>query len=424
MAGRRLYDLTTLVIWPGNRTGVPRVIRELAERAIDDPDTVFVYWTAHLGTFREVDPRVVLDSYGADDAFVRDESPRIRRARLTKFYGAGVASNLLIRLGAAGSLARRLALYRESEFVPVVPRADDVLLCFQGLWGNSAYIETLRRLHADGVAIVQMFYDMLPLVTPQWSGHSTAIFDEWVRATFPFTALVLSDSQHTTGDIGAWCGAHGVPLPRIETIRLGDGFTVRQAGDRGNLPDGVGERPFALTVSTIEGRKNHALLYYAYRLADERGIELPELVVVGKPWYRGWDIYRTMIDDPVAIRRITVLERLDDDGLAWLYEHCRFTIYPSHYEGWGLPVAESLAWGKPVITTAASSIHEIAGDLVDYVDDFSTDELLAAIVRMGDDAYLATATARARRYEPTSWDETFASVVRAVDSIPAAGAGG
>lgn len=67
-------------------------------------------------------------------------------------------------------------------------------------------------------------------------------------------------------------------------------------------------------------------------------------------------------------RLIVHLQSVTDDELAWYYKNCAFSIYPSMYEGWGLPVAESLSIGKYCIASGATSIPEIGGDLVDYFD--------------------------------------------------------
>ena len=85
----------------------------------------------------------------------------------------------------------------------------------------------------------------------------------------------------------------------------------------------------------------------------------------------GWatrDVLQQIHDDPVVRDRIIVLFDVSDEELSWVYRNCQFTLYPSHYEGWGLPVAESLVYGKYCICTNATSVPEVAGDLVDHHD--------------------------------------------------------
>ena len=139
---------------------------------------------------------------------------------------------------------------------------------------------------------------------------------------------------------------------------------------------------FLLCVGTIEVRKNHALLYSTYKLADERGIELPPMVIVGR---RGWlseDIYEVMTHDPQTRAKFVFLHDATDEELAWLYRHCEFTVYPSFYEGWGLPIGESLAYGVPCVASRTSSMPEVAGELIPYFSPSSADECLEAITAM------------------------------------------
>jgi glycosyltransferase involved in cell wall biosynthesis len=66
------------------------------------------------------------------------------------------------------------------------------------------------------------------------------------------------------------------------------------------------------------------------------------------------------------------LKRVGERSLGWLYRHCLFTVFPSLYEGWGLPVAESLAFGKFCISSDRGALPEVGGDLVEYLDPWDT----------------------------------------------------
>jgi glycosyltransferase involved in cell wall biosynthesis len=67
-------------------------------------------------------------------------------------------------------------------------------------------------------------------------------------------------------------------------------------------------------------------------------------------------------------QQVRVIHAPSDRELAWLYQNCLFTAYPSLYEGWGLPVGESVWFGKYCVASQATSIPEVCGDLLDYVD--------------------------------------------------------
>ena len=114
-------------------------------------------------------------------------------------------------------------------------------------------------------------------------------------------------------------------------------------------------------------RKNHGLLYQAWRrLILQFGAKIPPLVLAGRMGWATRDVLQQIHDDPVVRDRIIVLFDVSDEELSWLYRNCQFTLSVLHYEGWGLPVAESLVYGKYCICTNATSVPEVAGDLVDY----------------------------------------------------------
>jgi glycosyltransferase involved in cell wall biosynthesis len=154
----------------------------------------------------------------------------------------------------------------------------------------------------------------------------------------------------------------------VEVIRLGDAPAGFDQPTRPRaLPDEV--QAFTLSVGTFEARKNHWLLYQAWRrLILQFGARIPPLVLAGRMGWATRDVLQQIHDDPVVRDRVIVLLGVSDEELSWLYRNCQFTLYPSHYEGWGLPVAESLVYGKYCICTNASSVPEVAGDLVDYHD--------------------------------------------------------
>ena len=118
----------------------------------------------------------------------------------------------------------------------------------------------------------------------------------------------------------------------------------------------------------IERRKNHDILYRAWLRLIEAGCTIPNLVFVGM---RGWgvdDLLSDLARDRRIRGRIHVLQTVSDTELAMLYDRCLYTVYPSLYEGWGLPVVESFAFGKFCLCSNAGSLPEAGGDLAEYLD--------------------------------------------------------
>jgi glycosyltransferase involved in cell wall biosynthesis len=164
-------------------------------------------------------------------------------------------------------------------------------------------------------------------------------------------------------------------------ITLGSEIRMSETGGAPEgLPHGEDERPFVLYVSTIERRKNHEVLYRAWSRLRDQGVVPHRLVFVGM---QGWGVGDLMNDlrlDPRTRDDIVCLNHVSDGELAWLYRHAAFTVFPSLYEGWGLPVVESLAWGKFCLVSNAASLPEAGGPWAEYLDPW---DLPAWVDRLG-----------------------------------------
>ena len=93
-----------------------------------------------------------------------------------------------------------------------------------------------------------------------------------------------------------------------------------------------------------------------------------------------------------------------------MYENCAFTVYPSLYEGWGLPIAESFAFGKPCIASNKSSMPEVGQHYAEYFSPYNADALATLILRYSDTKYLESRTKLLQSYQPNTWDETAKAV--------------
>jgi len=110
----------------------------------------------------------------------------------------------------------------------------------------------------------------------------------------------------------------------------------------------------------MEIRKNHVLLYYAWRLlAQHFGHACPKLIIVGRPGWLTGDVEYLLTHDPLVKDRVEIRRDVENDELVSLIENCLFTAFPAIYEGWGLPACESFYYGKVCVTSNTSSLPEI-----------------------------------------------------------------
>ena len=125
-------------------------------------------------------------------------------------------------------------------------------------------------------------------------------------------------------------------------------------------------RPFILTVGVLEPRKNHTILLEVLRRLRKEGHDL-ELIIIGRPGWR-WinpranDKYRDLWP------WVRILADIPDSDLIEFYSRAELFIYPSWYEGFGLPLLEAMACGAPAISSSVSSMPEVAGDAALFAD--------------------------------------------------------
>jgi glycosyltransferase involved in cell wall biosynthesis len=225
--------------------------------------------------------------------------------------------------------------------------------------------------------------------------------------------LIFSISENTKRDVTDWLRQNKLKVPPITVVRLGDDFSrVNPQKPSVEIP-----KEYILCVGTVEARKNHTLLYYAYKLAIQKGIVMPHIIIVGRVGWLSNDIYELISSDPQVKDKFIFLHGISDNELNWLYKNSLFSVYPSFYEGWGLPIAESIAHGTPVIASNTSSMPEIAGELIDYFSPTSTDECLGAMVKLLKPENRRDAQERIQKYKPASWDQSYDIIKRAINTI-------
>ncbi|RJF97805.1 glycosyltransferase family 4 protein [Noviherbaspirillum saxi] len=302
----------------------------------------------------------------------------------------------------------------------VYPKADirktDTYLTMGLDWDHNK-IEFLYRLKKEiGFRINCVAYDIIPVLFPHFYSEGADQFFAHYFSNMAWIAdHIFCISECTRKDLRKLLVELGTPVPDMSVVRLGDMLPVIHEQQHSDAVKRVAQERFILMVSTIEIRKNHQVLYNAYVRLIEQGVtDLPKLVFVGMPGWRVNDFIFTIQQDKRVRDKIVILNRVTDADLALLYETCDFTVYPSLYEGWGLPVAESLTHGKFCLTSHAGSIPEIAGDILDYLEPWDVLGWAEKIKTYATDqaALQSKVQAITSRYKTTSWNETAASILK------------
>jgi glycosyltransferase involved in cell wall biosynthesis len=301
--------------------------------------------------------------------------------------------------------------------------AGDVLVSLGASWVFPGHAPAVARERARGVRVVRMIYDLIPTLKPQWVDDVDAqvlvssSITQWVQRLLGESDHVLTISEFSRSEIERYCRQSGIVAADVSIVRLGD--MLEAAGESPPRPRFLPQRPFFLCVSAVDVRKNHRLLYEAWtQLAEEDPAGCPDLVCVGVAHHNVRDLLREIRNDPAVAPRFHILADVADAELGWYYRHCTATVYPSRYEGWGLPVAESLGHGRLCLASRATSIPEISPDLPEFFDPRDLDGLLALVRRtLADPDWVRDREGEIRRrFVPTPWTLTARQVLAAVAS--------
>jgi glycosyltransferase involved in cell wall biosynthesis len=289
--------------------------------------------------------------------------------------------------------------------IPLRLDRDDVYVSMGLDWEYNDLAALCELKRRQGFRSVLYCYDLIPVRFPQlMSFDARQPFSRYFADVAHVADHVVAISRASLEDFREFLLDVGAPVPPLSVIHLGTDI-AHGAGDEAVPRAELGRTPFVLCVGTIEARKNHELLYNVWdRLTAVHGDRTPLLVLVGMV---GWGVHDLLLRMKLNRRvadRVLVLQEVADDALVWLYEHCLFTVYPSLFEGWGLPVVESMALGKPCV--ASSALAEASGGLVPTLDPLDFAAWLGQVERWAfDPVALEEATRRLDHYKPPSWWE-------------------
>lgn len=271
------------------------------------------------------------------------------------------------------------------------------------LWGPHGTIPWTIRIPA-----VVTIHDLTSIMMPRLHSLKTIFsFNVFIGRSLSIATKIVAVSRHTAEMVER---GFDVPRAKIEIVPNA-ASSFFSPGPADELPDGLDPGSYILFVGTVEPRKGVADLLDAWEALSR---PRPRLVVAGG---RGWKLgaleqrIESLGPDVVRTGRVT------DAALRSLYRGALFTVYPSHYEGFGIPVLEAMQCGSPVITTTGGALPEVAGDAAILVEPGRPDELQRAIGRVleSPDLRRDLAARGQQRSRHFSWDasaESYATIFR------------
>ncbi|MBS1079885.1 glycosyltransferase family 4 protein [Gluconobacter kondonii] len=301
-----------------------------------------------------------------------------------------------------------------------LPKPGDIFLILGAAWSEPGFGDRLARMRkAYGIQPVLLLSDLIPAIRPEWCALSLIRdFRHWLDTTLPQCGRLLAISHATAKTIDDYTRKHRLKLlAPVQTVPIGSGFGPprKVTGER---PKGLpAPETYVLFVSTIEARKNHILAFRVWRrlVADLPPEQVPTLVFAGRVGWLVSDLMQQLENTDWLRGKIRLLRDPSDDELAHLYDGCMFTLFPSLFEGWGLPVTESLIHGRPCVASNATSVPEAGGPLSRYFDPENTDDAYRVVRETIEDREGLTKWQEQVRtqFKPTPWEHTADAILDA-----------
>lgn len=229
---------------------------------------------------------------------------------------------------------------------------------------------------------VLTIHDLSFLIAPEFSGHSINYLKKnYYQKLIKSASAIIAVSQNTKADI---LKNLDYPEEKITVIYeaaasdfypdLQQEYLEEKFGLKGN---------YILAVGQIQPRKNINLLLKAFSQLPDELRDQNSLVLVGRPRnQKELEKLKQKIKDLKVTQETKFLGYVDLNELRYLYSSAAVFVYPSLYEGFGLPVLEAMACGAPVITTNISSLPEVAGQAAILVDPNNDEELREALIKV------------------------------------------
>jgi glycosyltransferase involved in cell wall biosynthesis len=458
-SGRILFDISSSMRWTGPPAGIVRVERKLGSWAHANlPDVAFVFFDPERLAYCEVTCDVsqfltgeaALDTLGLTDPARpgRRRTDRVPAAWKSAFLWIGQtrrkALNRLekIRLGTQHLWLARLADLAQRRLMsgkyhsllvqaddtrrpffplemavgsPINFEQNDTLVCVGCGWGHTnigAIGELKSRI---GFRMVLLCHDLIPLMFPYfYRSHDVELFGNYMHKAFRIADRIVVNSRAIEADCRAYCMRHGIVVGDIALGSLGFDVDAARMRSVAGLPSRLRAGQFAMMVSTIEPRKGHRLIYEVWRRLVAEGVPQArgfKLVFVGRPGWMVEDLLLAIRDDPDTAEQIVLIHDADDDLLNTLYRDAAFCVYPSAYEGYGLPLIEAFGYGKAVLASTGGALPELArgfSPCLDPTDERAWYDTIRQWIEFPQirDAYERTIR---ERFRHPSWSEAAAS---------------
>ena len=333
-----------------------------------------------------------------------------------------------------------LEAYTNRKIIPIPVRLSNVLLMRPMNWINSVltnYLDNPKIIHGTNYSVypqtdgyrVKTIYDVSFGLYPEYATSVSRAYLAQIRKCLEWTDLVITISESSKRDIvncfklsesKVWVTplasrySSNSSLPdKPETLKTK--LINTSLNRNSSYRDG---KPYILFVGTIEPRKNIISIIKAFnQLKFSKLIEHQLLLVGRKGWF--YEPIFEEINQSAYRENIYHLDYVSDASMIDLYQNATVFVYPSHYEGFGLPILEAMSLGCPVVSSNTSSIPEVVGNAAFMVSPEDIEELANALYYVIDNSSVqqSLVTAGYKQAATFSWKRTAQATIEAYRSL-------
>lgn len=266
---------------------------------------------------------------------------------------------------------------------------------------------------------VMSLYDLSFIKYPEYINSVVKTYTRRIKHCLKWTDLIITISENSKQDVVKYLG---VDPKKIYVTPLASRYYPEYLADKSTeqiaKTDYDFSNPYLLFVSTIEPRKNINALISAFNYLKQYHKIDHHLVLIGQKGWHYEPIFAAIEASPWK-DQIHHLNYLSDELVALFYAKADAFVYPSHYEGFGLPVLEAMTLGAPVITSNTSSLPEVAGDAAILINPDDSMQLAEAILQVISDSKLSKELVEKgkERAQLFSWERTAKETIKAYQSL-------
>lgn len=268
--------------------------------------------------------------------------------------------------------------FLQQSVVPMAVKSGDFFFWADASWEYSDLVsKIMTQVSGVGGQNIFMLYDIIPLQLPEVCGVDLPqIFAEWMHGCVMRSDGVICISKAVADEFSEYAENHSMNLKQLGWSHLGWNVPAHATGkisaDVERLP--CGDRPFFVSVGTVEPRKGYSIALDAFDDLWDSGIDA-DYVIVGRYGWSQETIRNRILKHPQFGKRLFWFNNASDADLEHVYKNARALIMATVAEGFGLPLAEAARFGLPALVSDLEVLREIAGDQAEYFEVANSEQL-------------------------------------------------